>query len=332
MAAEFASSVVMDGLMGWKGATSPTRARLLEALCVGVRTTSLISNSLTLVLLAGLIIAQTHDPVHAAWVAAVILGGALPRVYAAKLRRIGRYDKDAERKALGFLVVNAVYGLIWGAGPFLVLPEVERHGYRDFPVYHGLRDHHGALRDHAGNSLCTPGHHRDFHPGSGGIVYPASGGHGLPRRKCLAGAAYGCLAGILAPCAGNTNCRIRWKRATQRWKRRTRAMWKPTGGYATWRNGPLTGAFNRRELMQRLSGLDGPAALVLFDIDHFKAVNDNFGHHVGDVVLIKLVGLVQGILREHDVLARLGGEELAVVLGDADEESAWMLAERFGAG
>ncbi len=124
MAAEFASSVVMDGLMGWKGATTPTRARLLEALCVGVRTTSLLSNSLTLVLLAGLIIAQTHDPVHVAWVAAVILGGALPRVYAAKLRRIGRYDEDTERKALGFLVVNAVYGLIWGAGPFLVLPEV----------------------------------------------------------------------------------------------------------------------------------------------------------------------------------------------------------------
>ncbi len=91
---------------------------------------------------------------------------------------------------------------------------------------------------------------------------------------------------------------------------------------------PLTGAFNRRELMQRLSGLDGPSALVLFDIDHFKAVNDNFGHHVGDVVLIKLVGLVQGILRKHDVLARLGGEEFAVVLGDSDAESAWMLAER----
>ena len=329
MPAEFASSMVMDGLTGWRGASTPARARLLEALCAGVRPASLVSNSLTLVILAGLIIAQTHDPVHVAWVAAVILGGALPRFYAARLRRIGRYGEDTERKALGFLAVNAVYGLIWGAGPFLVLPEVAGTAtgiflfimvfgtimgpYAIMPGILYVRLATTGLSTLVAAMLYTPppvavaclvisiwlglrtdvwrGYHRT-----------------LRRQYELQDALEARQAALEAANKNNVEA--------NRWLRHMAET------------DPLTGAFNRRELMQRLSELSGPAALVLIDIDHFKAVNDSFGHHVGDAVLINLVGLVQETLRRQDVLARLGGEEFAVVLGDSDRESAWALAER----
>ncbi|NMG35112.1 diguanylate cyclase [Azoarcus sp. TTM-91] len=86
---------------------------------------------------------------------------------------------------------------------------------------------------------------------------------------------------------------------------------------------PLTGAFSRRsgaealELMFRLSSMSSrPLTVVFFDLDHFKAINDGYGHDAGDQALIALVQTLRGILRRGDVLARWGGEEFVAVLPD----------------
>lgn len=84
---------------------------------------------------------------------------------------------------------------------------------------------------------------------------------------------------------------------------------------------PLTGTANRRQLMTVLEGeLDrvarsGDAALLLMvDIDHFKTVNDTYGHNVGDLALQHVAQLLQECVRPMDTLARYGGEEFAIVL------------------
>jgi len=96
---------------------------------------------------------------------------------------------------------------------------------------------------------------------------------------------------------------------------------------------PLTGAHNRRaldvELARRLSteSSEVPSgALVLFDIDHFKDLNDSLGHDVGDDVLRHLVAKWRERLRRSDVLVRIGGDEFVVLLGDSDPESVEAVA------
>ncbi len=97
---------------------------------------------------------------------------------------------------------------------------------------------------------------------------------------------------------------------------------------------PLTGAFNRRHLesclsiaIERRNRTAEPAALVLFDVDHFKAVNDTLGHAAGDDVLKGLVRLVGGRMRTIDVLFRTGGEEFALLLAGARYADALLVAE-----
>jgi len=96
---------------------------------------------------------------------------------------------------------------------------------------------------------------------------------------------------------------------------------------------PLTGAHNRRaldvELARRLGAESAEAprgALVLFDIDHFKDLNDTLGHDVGDDVLRHLVAQWRERLRRSDVLVRIGGDEFVVLLGDGDPESVESVA------
>ena len=71
-----------------------------------------------------------------------------------------------------------------------------------------------------------------------------------------------------------------------------------------------------------------PLALILFDIDHFKSVNDRFGHETGDQVLRRIGELLRGELREVDIAARWGGEEFCVLLPDTDAQAAVEIAER----
>jgi len=100
----------------------------------------------------------------------------------------------------------------------------------------------------------------------------------------------------------------------------------------------LTRAYNKRYFTERLESEVQYAArhgsglsLILFDIDHFKRVNDVHGHPAGDFVLMQLAALVSGTLGENDVFARYGGEEFAVVIREAEPEAVVALAERIRA-
>jgi diguanylate cyclase (GGDEF)-like protein/PAS domain S-box-containing protein len=83
---------------------------------------------------------------------------------------------------------------------------------------------------------------------------------------------------------------------------------------------PLTNCFNRRYLLQlETLWADAPAACVAFDLDHFKQVNDTYGHQRGDEVLVDFARFLQRHAREHDVVIRLGGDEFAVLLARVDQ-------------
>lgn len=97
----------------------------------------------------------------------------------------------------------------------------------------------------------------------------------------------------------------------------------------------LTELYNRRVLMERLLQEAGrsrrhgyPVALVMGDIDHFKSVNDRFGHTVGDTVLSRTAACIRGSFRAGDVAARYGGEEFAVLLAYSTVAGAVIAAER----
>jgi len=101
---------------------------------------------------------------------------------------------------------------------------------------------------------------------------------------------------------------------------------------------PLTGIGNRRSFMLRSEELltdcgrrGTAAALLLCDLDHFKRLNDTFGHAVGDQALIAFSRVTTQILRPADIFGRIGGEEFACVLGDSDEARALEVAERIRA-
>jgi diguanylate cyclase (GGDEF)-like protein len=72
---------------------------------------------------------------------------------------------------------------------------------------------------------------------------------------------------------------------------------------------------------------EGGMALIMIDIDHFKGINDTYGHTVGDEVIVKISGVLQDSVRKTDILGRIGGEEFMVVLNDVDQETACAIAE-----
>jgi len=97
----------------------------------------------------------------------------------------------------------------------------------------------------------------------------------------------------------------------------------------------LTGVYNRGAFDDRLQSefstsrrRGTPLALLLFDIDHFKRLNDTHGHLAGDAVLRAVAQCAQSTVRAEDVLARYGGEEFAVILRSVSQRSAFVMAER----
>jgi diguanylate cyclase (GGDEF)-like protein len=90
----------------------------------------------------------------------------------------------------------------------------------------------------------------------------------------------------------------------------------------------LTGLFNRRALFERFSRLQGSIAVVVFDIDHFKQVNDRHGHQVGDTVLQTFASLLTANVRDGDLAARIGGEEFVIILSGTMMDQAMQIAER----
>ncbi len=98
---------------------------------------------------------------------------------------------------------------------------------------------------------------------------------------------------------------------------------------------PLTGIANRRAfleeaavLTERRDVLGNPAAVLLADLDHFKTINDRFGHAVGDHVLQVFAEIASAKLGPRDLIGRLGGEEFAIVLHDAGRDKGMAIAER----
>jgi diguanylate cyclase (GGDEF)-like protein len=101
------------------------------------------------------------------------------------------------------------------------------------------------------------------------------------------------------------------------------------------RRDSLTGALNRRSMDEEFSRLialhartSEPLAIMMIDVDHFKVVNDHYGHLVGDQVLRQLAALTQGTIRKQDYFARYGGEEFCILMPITTEDEAMRLAER----
>jgi diguanylate cyclase (GGDEF)-like protein len=97
----------------------------------------------------------------------------------------------------------------------------------------------------------------------------------------------------------------------------------------------LTGIANRRHFEERaiseISRLDRhgtPLTVAAFDIDHFKRVNDTYGHAAGDRVLVEIAAMARRCLRPNDLIARIGGEEFALLLPATDKSGALVIAER----
>ncbi|MGO1117173.1 PleD family two-component system response regulator [Rhodovibrionaceae bacterium A322] len=122
---------------------------------------------------------------------------------------------------------------------------------------------------------------------------------------------------------------VRWRR----YHRRLRQMLERSVSMAY--TDALTGAFNRRylnaHLDRRLMEIadDGkPVSIMMFDIDNFKAVNDTYGHAVGDDVLTGLADRIRENVRPFDLLARYGGEEFVLIMPGTNSENAFMVADR----
>jgi diguanylate cyclase (GGDEF)-like protein len=101
------------------------------------------------------------------------------------------------------------------------------------------------------------------------------------------------------------------------------------------RTDSLTGVANRRRIMQlgeltfsHAKSTQQPISVLMLDVDHFKHINDQYGHKVGDAVLVELVGIIGTVLRDNDHVGRFGGEEFIIVLPETNHTQALAIAER----
>jgi len=98
---------------------------------------------------------------------------------------------------------------------------------------------------------------------------------------------------------------------------------------------PLTGVYNRRRFFAlaeaewtRFSRYERPLSMLMIDIDYFKSINDRFGHDVGDTVIMRIADACRSAKRDVDTLARIGGEEFAILLPETSAEDAALFGER----
>lgn len=93
----------------------------------------------------------------------------------------------------------------------------------------------------------------------------------------------------------------------------------------------LTTLYNRRGMDQQLANpsfFEQPLAVIMCDIDHFKAVNDRYGHHIGDIVLQSVARIIKASTRKTDICVRWGGEEFLIILPMTNEQEAFVVAEK----
>jgi len=97
----------------------------------------------------------------------------------------------------------------------------------------------------------------------------------------------------------------------------------------------LTGLYNRHRFQEELGKMlvdaerrNSQGALLFFDLDEFKYINDTFGHRAGDAMLIRVAGEVSALIRRNEIFSRIGGDEFALLMPDATEQEAALLAER----
>ena len=127
--------------------------------------------------------------------------------------------------------------------------------------------------------------------------------------------------------------RVRTQLRRKRYQDRLRQSYQMSVAMAV--TDPLTGLHNRRYMVGHLDNLVGrsnaggkPTSVMMLDIDHFKKINDTFGHASGDEVLIEFAARLRRGLRGIDLCGRFGGEEFLVAMPDTDSEAANMVAER----
>jgi diguanylate cyclase (GGDEF)-like protein len=320
---------VGDFIIGWHGAPVAIRARLLEAFCANIRRSTLVSNTVTLLVLVGLLVPHLDDPLHIGWLIVVVLGGLLPRNYAAALRRNGNYNQSPERKALTFIAISGAYGLAWGAGPLLLLPALNGPavGILLFVVTFGTI---------MGPYAVMPG-----------VLYVRLLTTGVPTlvavslytdpQIVIAGLTIGLWLVLRTDIWRSYHRALRQQLELQEALEARKTDLERANSEKEEANNvlkhladtdPLTGVANRRQFKHRLNEVSGPAAIILLDIDYFKKINDTYGHPVGDAALVEIARRVQDILRREDLLARIGGEEFAIILADGSEQGAWVIAER----
>ena len=251
----------------------------------------------------------------------------------------------------GAAFVGIIESLLPGGEEFSVLPAAAALVLSALIVFAGPHLPRLALAalGPLGAAMIGVGH-RDDHRllGRRRALHVAGGLDGLLLRH--AGAPRSSSAGS-ARCTAPCCSRCRPSRATSTagstsswrssWSPSSCGRWPPaTSGWSAKledeaRVDPLTGLLNRRGLEERLdaelarAARDGsPLGAVAFDLDHFKRVNDEHGHEIGDRVLVWLGALLKEQARGVDVAARVGGEEFVVLLPRADHEAGRVFAER----
>ncbi|GHC68556.1 GGDEF domain-containing protein [Limoniibacter endophyticus] len=98
----------------------------------------------------------------------------------------------------------------------------------------------------------------------------------------------------------------------------------------------MTGAWSRRAFLEQAENevarhkrSGKPLSLALYDLDHFKSINDRHGHPQGDIVLKRTAATVTSAMRSGEILGRIGGEEFAILLPETDEAAAVVAVERY---